>query len=41
MTIEWNGRQVSFRRATSECTNEVLNVLDEVAGWLRAQGIRQ
>lgn len=41
MTIEWKGSQVSFRRATSECTHEVLNVLDEAAGWLRAQGISQ
>ncbi|GAA2305084.1 GNAT family N-acetyltransferase [Streptomyces kunmingensis] len=34
-------RGTSFRRATAEQTDDVLGVLDEAAGWLRARGIDQ
>ncbi|WP_165953859.1 GNAT family N-acetyltransferase [Streptomyces sp. 8K308] len=41
MTIEWHGSRLGFRRATHECTPEVLSVLDEAAAWLMARGISQ
>ncbi|MFJ8820843.1 GNAT family N-acetyltransferase [Streptomyces sp. NPDC102467] len=36
-----SGDGVVFRRATAERTDDVLGVLDEAAGWLRARGIDQ
>ncbi|MEV8569709.1 GNAT family N-acetyltransferase [Streptomyces sp. NPDC051322] len=41
MTVKWNGNEVTFRRATGVCMDEVLSVLDEVAGWLNARGVSQ
>lgn len=41
MTVEWNGSEVTLRRATGECMNDVLAVLDEAAGWLNTRGISQ
>ncbi|MEU8913222.1 GNAT family N-acetyltransferase [Streptomyces nigrescens] len=41
MTVEGNGDAVTFRRAVSGCTDEVLSVLDEAAGWLDARGVAQ
>jgi hypothetical protein len=41
MTVEWNGHEVTFRRATGECTDAVLNVLDEAADWLSGRGVGQ
>ncbi|MFE3872779.1 GNAT family N-acetyltransferase [Kitasatospora sp. NPDC059146] len=39
--IEWAGDRVSFRPTTPADTGEVLEVLDEAAGWLGGRGIRQ
>ncbi|WP_432166894.1 GNAT family N-acetyltransferase [Streptomyces sp. bgisy031] len=41
MTCDWNGSEVAFRVAADEQTDDVLQVLDEAAGWLGARGITQ
>jgi hypothetical protein len=42
VTVNWNGSEITFRRATTgEDTDDVLGVLDEAAGWLDGRGITQ
>ncbi|GII82005.1 N-acetyltransferase [Sphaerisporangium rufum] len=41
MTTERHGADIRFRRAGPDEVVEVLSVLDEAAGWLRARGIAQ
>lgn len=41
MALMWNGRAVIFRRAASGQVADVLDVLNEAAGWLHARGVGQ
>ncbi|CAG7621665.1 GNAT family N-acetyltransferase [Actinacidiphila bryophytorum] len=41
MAAKWRGDTVRFRRATADSTATVLDVLDEAAQWLAAQGVSQ
>ncbi|WP_372346252.1 GNAT family N-acetyltransferase [Streptomyces sp. KL116D] len=40
-TPRWNGDRVAFRQATPAQTDDVLEVLDEAAGWLADRRIAQ
>ncbi|MFJ9691253.1 GNAT family N-acetyltransferase [Kitasatospora sp. NPDC101183] len=41
MDANWRGTDVAFERVGAARTGEVLEVLDEAAGWLGGQGISQ